>query len=98
MHTAPHRLHVVAVERDDYRITLEQAGEATFAHSDVVRWSSAVRRQFCADLDALCALRQSPLFVWMQPENRKLHRFCLDVGFVDAGSVGEYRLMKRGGQ
>ena len=95
MRPAPHRLHVVAAERAHYRITFEQAGDVTFCHCEVDHWSPEVKRQMVADLDTLCSLRRSPLFVWMEPENEKLSRFCHSVGFVDAGDIGAYRLMRR---
>ena len=76
-------LRVVVVQRPDYDIAYEQirwvdspdCPPSTFWHSNVRRWSPAIRRQYAQDVATLRALRGAPLFAIIRDSNDKLKRF-----------------------
>lgn len=82
-----HSLIVTVCNRGDYVIGLEQAGDRTFGHCRVYRWSHAVLRRLIADVDSVFAMHGGPLFALHNPENPHFAAFMARIGFVPVGTA-----------
>jgi hypothetical protein len=85
--TGIHYPKVPVVRRADYEIALEQFDVWTFAHVRVFKWSSAVRKQFLKDCDAVVEMHGGPLLTLCVPSDAKQRRFQVMAGFEHAGHV-----------
>lgn len=86
------------VNREHYIIYLEFFANLYWLHTDVFRWSKAIKKQYIKDLNTLQSLLDSPLYGMV--DNDKLGRFGKTIGFsylqdLTGNDGNTYQIYKR---
>jgi len=68
------------VQRPEYIMYLEYAFDMFWLHTDVFKWTAAVKKDFVRNLDRLQDLLNSPIYGMV--DNSKLGKFSKSIGFV----------------
>ena len=72
---------VPVVIREDYTMLLELHNNLIWFHSDVRKWTPAVKVKYLEDLNLLQHLVSGPLVALVQEQNTKLAKFAVKIGF-----------------
>jgi hypothetical protein len=72
---------VPVVNRRDYTMYLELFSGMLWFHTDVYRWTAAVKKKYLKDLDMLQSLTAVPLVAMLDEDNSKLIKFAETIGF-----------------
>ena len=72
---------VPVVNRRDYTMYLELFSGMLWFHTDVYRWTAAVKKEYLKDLDMLQSLTAVPLVAMLDEDNSKLIKFAETIGF-----------------
>lgn len=68
------------VIRKEYVMYLEFFDNLLWFHTDVNKWTSAVKRQFLQDMRTLVGLIGMPLLAFIEASNKKLAKFADVIG------------------
>jgi hypothetical protein len=74
-------IKVPVVNRRDYTMYLELFSGMLWFHTDVYRWTAAVKKEYLKDLDVLQNLTAVPLVAMLDEDNSKLIKFAETIGF-----------------
>ena len=74
-------IKVPVVNRRDYTMYLELFSGMLWFHTDVYRWTAAVKKEYLKDLDVLQSLTSTPLVAMLDEDNSKLIKFAETIGF-----------------
>ena len=74
-------IKVPVVNRKDYTMYLELFSGMLWFHTDVYRWTAAVKKEYLKDLDVLQSLTSTPLVAMLDEDNSKLIKFAETIGF-----------------
>jgi hypothetical protein len=72
---------VPVVIREDYTMLLELHNDLIWFHTDVRKWTPAVKTKYLEDLNLLQHLVSVPLVALIQEQNTKLTKFSKTIGF-----------------
>ena len=72
---------VPVVIRDDYTMLLEYSNNLIWFHTDVRKWTPAVKTKYLEDLNLLQHLVSIPLVAFAHKDNKKLVKFGKSIGF-----------------
>jgi len=72
---------VPVVNREHYTMYLELFEGMLWFHTDVYRWTAAVKKEYLKDLDMLQSLTAVPLVAMLDEDNSKLIKFAETIGF-----------------
>ncbi len=72
---------VPVVLREDYTMLLELYDNLIWFHTDVRKWTPAVKAKFLEDLNLLQHLVSIPLVALAHTDNKKLVKFGKSIGF-----------------
>lgn len=72
---------VPVVIRDDYTMYLEFHDNLLWFHTDVRKWTAAVKTKYLEDLNLLQHLVSIPLVAFAHKDNKKLVKFGKSIGF-----------------
>jgi hypothetical protein len=70
------------VLRQDYVMYLEFFNGYLWFHTDILRWTSKVKREFIKDLNTVQSLLPAPLVALVTEDNEKLAKFGDSVGWI----------------
>lgn len=85
----------VVCERDDYAISLEDAGGQTFGHMKVMRWGADVLRRIRADVDSIMRERRAPVYTRLEMPDAKWCKFMRAIGFKHFRNFGSVMVFVR---
>jgi hypothetical protein len=74
-------MKVPVVIRDDYTMYLEFFEGMLWFHTDVHKWTAAVKVKYLEDLNILQYLVNSPLVAMINKRDKKLTKFTKVIGF-----------------
>jgi hypothetical protein len=74
-------IKVPVVIRDDYTMLLELHDNFLWFHTDVRKWTPAVKTKYLEDLNLLQYLTSIPLVALVEKGNTKLAKFGKTIGF-----------------
>ena len=74
-------LKVPVVIREDYTMLLELYNDLIWFHTDVRKWTPAVKTKYLEDLNLLQHLVSVPLVAFIEKTNTKLVKFARNIGF-----------------
>ena len=72
---------VPVVIREDYTMLLELHNDLIWFHTDVRKWTPAVKTKYLEDLNLLQHLVSVPLVALIEQTNTKLAKFSKTIGF-----------------
>jgi hypothetical protein len=72
---------VPVVIREDYTMLLELHADLIWFHTDVRKWTPAVKVKYLEDLNLLQHLVSVPLVAFASEDNKKLVKFGKSIGF-----------------
>ena len=72
---------VPVVIRDDYTMLLEYSNNLIWFHTEVRKWTPAVKTKYLEDLNLLQHLVSIPLVAFAHKDNKKLVKFGKSIGF-----------------
>jgi hypothetical protein len=72
---------VPVVIREDYTMLLELHNNLIWFHTDVRKWTPAVKTKYLEDLNLLQHLVSVPLLAFASDDNTKLVKFGKSIGF-----------------
>jgi hypothetical protein len=72
---------VPVVIREDYTMLLELHDNLIWFHTDVRKWTSAIKVKYLEDLNLLQHLVSVPLVALIEETNTKLAKFSKKIGF-----------------
>jgi hypothetical protein len=75
------------VIRKDYIMYLEFFDNLLWFHTDVYKWTSAVKKRFLDDMKTLVGLIEMPLLALIEESNKKLMKFAELIGMKKEQSV-----------
>jgi hypothetical protein len=75
------------VIRKEYIMYLELFDNMLWFHTDVNKWSSAVKRKFLQDMRTLVGLIGMPLLAFVEASNKKLMKFAEVLGMTKEQKV-----------
>lgn len=78
---------VPVVIRDNYVMYLEFYENLLWFHTDVKKWSSAVKKKYLEDLNLLQHLVSVPLMAYVEESNTKLAKFGKVLGWKEDSKV-----------
>jgi hypothetical protein len=74
-------MKVPVVIREDYTMLLELYDNLLWFHTDVSKWTPAVKAKYLEDLNLLQHLVSVPLVALIEETNTKLSKFSKTIGF-----------------
>jgi len=74
-------MKVPVVLRDDYTMYLEFFEGMLWFHTDVHKWTAAIKVKYLEDLNILQYLVNSPLLAMINKRDKKLTKFTKVIGF-----------------
>ena len=74
-------IKVPVVNRDNYTMFLELHDNFLWFHTDVRKWTSAVKTKYLEDLNLLQHLVTIPIVALIDEQNKKLAKFARTIGF-----------------
>lgn len=81
METNSVNFKVPVVIREDYTMLLELHNNLIWFHTDIRKWTPAVKTKYLEDLNLLQHLVSVPLVAFASDENTKLVKFGKSIGF-----------------
>ena len=81
METNSVNFKVPVVIREDYTMLLELHNNLIWFHTDVRKWTPAVKTKYLEDLNLLQHLVSIPLVAFAHKDNKKLVKFGKSIGF-----------------
>ena len=81
METNSINFKVPVVIREDYTMLLELHADLIWFHTDVRKWTPAVKVKYLEDLNLLQHLVSVPLVAFASEDNKKLVKFGKSIGF-----------------
>jgi hypothetical protein len=75
-------IKVPVVNRKDYTMYLELFEGMLWFHTDVYRWTAAVKKEYLKDLDVLQNLVTVPLVALVEETDSKLAKFGESIGWT----------------
>jgi len=80
-------IKVPVVNRRDYTMYLELFSGMLWFHTDVYRWTAAVKKEYLKDLDVLQSLVTVPLAALVEDNDSKLAKFGTSTGWIKINRV-----------
>jgi hypothetical protein len=80
-------MKIPVVNRIDYTMYLESYQDMLWFHTDVRKWTSAVKKEYLKDLDLLQHLVAVPLVALVNVDNIKLAKFGKSTGWSKFNKV-----------
>ena len=76
-------MKIPVVIRNDYIMYLEFFDNLLWFHTDVYKWTSAVKKRFLDDMKTLVGLIGMPLLALIEASNKKLMKFAELIGMKE---------------